>query len=427
MTTETQTPVLETEVSETTVKTGDVLNPKPRRKARKKAAKRRQDENKITSGLAKIANFHSICDQKMFERGTETRLLTTGLISGCSVFLVGAPGTGKSALCDALCQFIDSGKVFRKLMTKHTEPSELFGPMSMASFKAEKFRRVTTGYLPEARVAFLDEIWKASSAVLNNLLQILNEGTFQNGDVEMDVPLQLFIGASNEYPPLGSSSNLHAMYDRFLIRKEVQEVRSSRAINHILFNDVEIHIEPKDRLTDEELSELRQAAQGLQWEKTAKDQMKQAILECQKKSILPSGRRIRKATAACAAQALMAGKSSVTANDLGSLEHILWVDPEHQVECANIVGDLCDPSEKQKVEIQKKLDSAVAHLESNFHSVAVDGVKTINIPELCNFQNVCNDLASQARGNGLTDLADHISKTHQEIHDRAMNEVGKGV
>ena len=50
------------------------------------------------------------------------------------------------------------------------------------------------------RIAFLDEIFKASSSILNALLTILNERKYHNGAEVQDVPMQALIAASNELP-----------------------------------------------------------------------------------------------------------------------------------------------------------------------------------------------------------------------------------
>lgn len=101
---------------------------------------------------------------------------------------------------------------------------ELFGPLSMRALEEDKYVRQTRGYLPEAQVAFIDEIFKANSAILNTLLTVLNERLFDNGSQRVKVPLISMVGASNELP---ESEELDALYDRFLVRKQVQQVTAS--------------------------------------------------------------------------------------------------------------------------------------------------------------------------------------------------------
>ena len=92
---------------------------------------------------------------------------------------MGPPGTAKSLLADALVSWMDGAK-FQILLTKYTTPEEVFGPVSLAGLKTDHYRRITTARLPEAQVGFIDEILKASSAILNTLLTILNERQFDN-------------------------------------------------------------------------------------------------------------------------------------------------------------------------------------------------------------------------------------------------------
>lgn len=318
------------------------------------------DESLLSEARRKIENFHKICDRNLVERKEETRMMTTGLVSGCNALLVGAPGTAKSLLCDAVTNLIGGNRPFRKLLTRHTTPDELFGPISLEAFKNEEYRHNTTGYLPEAQVAFLDEIWKASSAILNNLLQIINEGTYTNGNVTAKVPLKIVVAASNEYPSMGASSSLMAMYDRFLIRKNVHEVTSSRGIKHIMFSDIDLTIDPADQMTEAELIELRKQADNATWSDSAKTMIETAITNCHKEGIMPSARRLRKARAACQANAAIAGRSHVERADLDILAHILWVDPEKSRVVADIVDDLCDPNEKEVREIQKARTEVLA-------------------------------------------------------------------
>ncbi|NIO11306.1 MAG: AAA domain-containing protein, partial [Deltaproteobacteria bacterium] len=62
------------------------------------------------------------------------------------------------------------------------------------------YRRVTSHKLPEAHIAFLDEIFKANSSILNAILTLINERLFHNGKDVVSVPLLTLFGASNELP-----------------------------------------------------------------------------------------------------------------------------------------------------------------------------------------------------------------------------------
>ena len=135
------------------------------------------------------------------------------LLSQQNILLLGPPGVGKTEISKRILGLFSSGKLFYKEMTRFTTPEEMFGPISVTSLKDDEMKRNTTNYLPEATIAFLDEIFKSNSAILNSLLTIMNEKTFTNGPFQMNVPLLLLIAASNEMP-----DELEALYDRFLFR-----------------------------------------------------------------------------------------------------------------------------------------------------------------------------------------------------------------
>ena len=92
-------------------------------------------------------------------------------------------------------------------------------------FRSDRYERLTAGYLPSAEVAFLDEVFKANSAILNTLLGLLHERSFDNGQHRVDVPLVCLVGASNEVP---QDESLHAFYDRVLLRVPVTPVDDAR-------------------------------------------------------------------------------------------------------------------------------------------------------------------------------------------------------
>src|ERR1043166_6800406 len=153
-------------------------------------------------------------EQKFLAKEEIIRLMLVAAVAGEHMVLIGPPGTAKSALIRAFSRLIDA-KYFEYLLTRFSEPNELFGPVDIQSFRAGSYRRVVTNMLPEAEIVFLDEAFKANSAILNSLLTLLNERRFNNGAQLVKVPLISLYAASNEVP---SSDNLDAIFDRFLLR-----------------------------------------------------------------------------------------------------------------------------------------------------------------------------------------------------------------
>ena len=167
---------------------------------------------------------------ELFEqRAKEVEVLVAGLAGGVSVALLGPPGTAKSALVRRvalLCGLSgDDGRYFEYLMTTHTMPEEIFGGPDLNQLVKGKVVRVTTGKLPQAEVAFLDEVFRGGSHILNTLLTIINEKRFDDGSGARHVPLLGLVGASNTAPV---DPDLDAFFDRFPIRVWLRSVLEPR-------------------------------------------------------------------------------------------------------------------------------------------------------------------------------------------------------
>lgn len=142
-------------------------------------------------------------------------LMITAAVAKEHMLVVGPPGTAKSEIVRKFAQRIE-GRFFEYLLTRFTEPNELFGPVDIKKYQEEGvFERITENMLPEADVVFLDEVFKANSAILNALLTVLNERTFFSGKTKMKIDLVSVYGATNEIP---EDEYLAAFYDRFLVR-----------------------------------------------------------------------------------------------------------------------------------------------------------------------------------------------------------------
>lgn len=182
--------------------------------------------------LRKMDQAIELLERRFLERSELIRLLLLGMMSGENVLLIGPPGTAKSQLARGISQLFGSEHWFEYLLTRFTTPDEIFGPVSLQQLKQDQYVRKTSGYLPGAQFVFLDEIFKANSAILNSLLSILNERIYFNGREKQPVPLQFLIAASNELPE--DDEQLAALYDRFLIRYEVGYLQHAASYEKML-------------------------------------------------------------------------------------------------------------------------------------------------------------------------------------------------
>lgn len=280
----------------------------------------------------------------LIERDQEIDLALTALVAQEHVLFVGPPGTAKSMLADSIVSWIGGDK-FHILINKFTTPEEIFGPISVSGLKADKYRRITTGKLPEAQVAFIDEIFKASSAILNTTLQVLNERVYRNDDAVIKCPLKLCVAASNEWPGDQESGGkeLNALFDRFLFRKTVKPIGSDRGIDKLLWTAINPKLSTS--LSEKELTEATTEAAAMPFGDDAKDAVRKILKEAKAEGIQPGDRRLRKSVRAAQAFAWLNGEAEVTPESLEVLSHVLWDDPSEQPKkMAEIVGKVANPS-----------------------------------------------------------------------------------
>ncbi len=172
----------------------------------------------------RLKEFYNSLVAPFVGREDEAKAIILAILAREHAILIGEPGTAKSALARRAADLIQA-RFFKYLLTKYTEPAELFGPLDINALKEGRYIRITRGKLPEAEIVFLDEVFNANSAILNALLSIMQERVWYDGYSEIRVPLWTLIGASNRIP---EDPELEAVYDRFLVRQYIKPVPENK-------------------------------------------------------------------------------------------------------------------------------------------------------------------------------------------------------
>jgi MoxR-like ATPase len=263
-------------------------------------------------------------EQQFIGKDEVIRLMSVAVVAGEHCVLIGPPGTAKSALIRTMSQLLQS-RYFEYLLTRFTEPNELFGPVDINAFREGVYRRNTAGMLPEAEIVFLDEIFKSNSAILNALLTLLNERKYVSGGAVIECPLISVFGASNEVP---SDETLGAIFDRFLLRVRSENLDAYH-FNELLLRGVHFEIRQlrgerlQPLVAAHEILELRRAfGQQMQFGDEFLATYKGLVFQIRAEGISLSDRRTIKLLKLFAASAYLDGRRNADTSDLFILKHI---------------------------------------------------------------------------------------------------------
>lgn len=289
-------------------------------------------------------------EESFVDRREAVGLLGIGALCHEHVLVIGPPGTAKTRLLERFCRMLES-KPFTYLLTRFTEPAELFGPIDVESFQVRKRYEINTdGMLPRARFAFLDEVFQGSSAILNTLLTLINERTFNDGRPDSDgsTPLITLVGSSNDIP---SDPVLAAFSDRFLLRCQLNYVAAEQIEDVLLlgWKDEQERIRGLNggsavgaartqvTISPAQLNTLQQKVAEIDLSPIYGRYL-DILRTIRTEGITFSDRRAVKAQKVFAASALLEARGAADIADLRWLTH-LWTDPRDEKSLHRIVAD----------------------------------------------------------------------------------------
>jgi len=247
-------------------------------------------------------------------------LIVLGAVAQEHLLVIGPPGTGKSAVVRRVAQAL-GGRYFEYLLGRFTEPSELFGAVDLKKLRDGTVETDVSGMLPEAEVAFLDEVFLGSTAILNTLLGVLNERRFRRGHTQIDCPLRVCVGAANALP---EDEALAAFGDRFLLHAFIDPVPDHQ-LEAMLAAGWNADSAPAGAAAPSAMAHLDLLCRALPQVQldSARPALANAIRQLRQAGIQLSDRRIVRAQRLIAAAAVLAGRSQATPADLWPLLYVL--------------------------------------------------------------------------------------------------------
>lgn len=381
-------------------------------------------------GATTAKSLREIADElsgRFYEREDVVRTLIVAMLARQHSLILGPPGTAKSELARELTGRIEGAKLWEILLSKFTVPTRMFGPIDVAALSRGEYRQIFDGRATTADVAFIDEIFKCSTAALNEMLSFLNERLYhpENGGAPIDCPLISAITASNELP---SGEDNAAIYDRLLVRVEVGYLADPSNFAALVRSAVSAPA-PAARTTVT-LSEFQHAVSSAVPAVEVPDVIVDAVCTLRaalrRQELVVSDRRWRQSVGLLQASAFLDGRTAVGENDLAVLTHVLWDSPAQRPVVEREVLQLINPNAREALDLAEAIEELAAELDAKAgqsqEALSQWGIKEAN-PKLARAGKKLEKLRTEAQAQGRSTASiDRAVARQRAVHARILTE-----
>jgi MoxR-like ATPase len=347
----------------------------------------------------------STIDGQLIGRTREASIVTLALIAREHALLVGPPGTAKSLLCRTAAAAITDARYCERLLSPTTAPEAIWGPISIAALRQDRYEHVTAGYAADAHVLYLDEVGRASPAILDTLLHLLGpERQALIGTQQVKAPLVAAIGSANTWPEDA------AMLDRWTLRASVQYLGAGLRRQLLTFAPPQLVAVT----TLAHLDAANAASGALTWSSAAFTTLDEILNDLDEAGIAVSDRRLRAGDRVARAAAVMRGGSTVEPIDLEALQWVLWSVPDQAATAAQKVVSRANP-------LGARLDAILAETDELVRNIVDAGTRLDAVQKIDVVLKEAKQLASQPGANGrAAKVVKYVHAAHVRLQGQIM-------